>query len=127
MPPKLSTYDERRQLRQLPRKELSKLQLSKLNTLLGEILPANEFYAQKFAGLNYPLRNLSELTAWPFTTKDELAATPQAGRLAVNQTYETDRYARFHQTSGTRGRPQIVLETTDDWEWWMEIWQHVFD
>jgi len=47
--------------------------------------------------------------------------------LAANLTYPPDRYARLHQTSGTRGRPLIVLDTAEDWEWWLEGWQYVLD
>ena len=34
---------------------------------------------------------------------------------------------RFHQTSGTHGRPMVVLDTADDWQWWIECWQYVLD
>ncbi len=109
------------------RLELESLQLEKLNRLLIDILPANSFYAQKFAGLRQPIESLHDFARLPLTLKDELAVTAPANLLAVNQTYSTDKYSRYHQTSGTRGRPQIVLETQNDWEWWMDVWQRIYD
>jgi phenylacetate-CoA ligase len=61
------------------------------------------------------------------TVKHDLATEPNVGHLAVNQTYPTAQYSRFHQTSGTRGRPQILLETAQDWEWWLATWQTIYD
>ena len=34
---------------------------------------------------------------------------------------------RFHQTSGTHGRPLPVLDTAADWQWWLDCWQYVLD
>ncbi|MGC4004476.1 MAG: phenylacetate--CoA ligase family protein [Pirellulales bacterium] len=117
----------RRRIESLDRAELERRQLAKLNALLDDVLPANAFYARKFAGLPRPIRSLDEFRGWPTTTKDEFAAAPEPGMLAANQTWPTARYARYHQTSGTRGRPQIVLETRDDWRWWNAVWQFIFD
>ena len=54
---------------------------------------------------------------------------PQPGisPFAMNRTFSVERYVRFHQTSGTHGRPLIVLDTADDWRWWMDAWQFVLD
>src|SRR5690606_19420765 len=51
----------------------------------------------------------------------------RGGEMAANLTYPLDDYIRFHQTSGTRGRPLIVLDTADDWQWWVNCWQHTLD
>jgi phenylacetate-CoA ligase len=34
---------------------------------------------------------------------------------------------RFHQTSGTHGRPLPVFDTADDWAWWMDCWRVILD
>ncbi|MBL9091840.1 MAG: phenylacetate--CoA ligase family protein [Planctomycetaceae bacterium] len=120
------SYDERRRLESLPREELEAWQLRRLNGLLEQILPANRFYAEKLAGNELPLKSLEDLSQLPFTFKDELLAKQHHG-VAANLTYPRDRYVRFHQTSGTRGRPLVVLDTADDWRNWSDIWQHVFD
>ena len=56
-----------------------------------------------------------------------IARLAPPGDLAANLTFPLDRYMRFHQTSGTRGRPLVVLDTADDWHWWIDCWQFVFD
>ena len=50
-----------------------------------------------------------------------------AGDYAANLTFPIDRYVRYHRTSGTRGRPLVVLDTLEDWNWWIETWQFVLD
>lgn len=129
-------FAERRQLEKLPREVLRGRQLALLNRLLAEALPTNGFYARKLSGMRTPLASLDELVDCPFTTKDELigAATGRSvddplgsARLAANRTYPLDRYVRFHRTSGTRGEPLIVLDTPDDWRWWLDGWQFVLD
>jgi phenylacetate-CoA ligase len=118
---------KRRERERWPRATLEQWQVQQFNQLLSAILPQNEFYANKFRGLPTTITDIAQLAQYPCTTKDDLAATPTPGRLSVNQTWPTERYSRYHQTSGTRGRPQIVLETRDDWHWWMEVWQAIFD
>ena len=122
----LRTYEERRRLESLAPVELRAFQLDRLNQMLSEILPANRFYASKLADVSLPLKSLDDLSKLPFTYKDELLTTQNHG-TAANLTYPRERYVRFHQTSGTRGRPLVVLDTADDWGRWMDIWQHVFD
>ena len=107
--------------------ELAQLQLGLLNSLLEKILPENSFYADKFAQVKTPLVSLEQLSDLPFTFKDELAGSETSEGFAANLTFPIDKYTRFHRTSGTRGRPMIVLDTEDDWQWWMHVWQFVMD
>src|SRR5439155_14646097 len=37
------------------------------------------------------------------------------------------RYVRYHHTSGTRGRPMPVLDSAEDWQWWIDCWQFILD
>jgi phenylacetate-CoA ligase len=123
----LTTAQERRRLEHLDRQALADYQLDRFNRLLGKILPANDFYADKLAGKRRPLTSLEQLREWPFTYKEELIAADRGNELAANLTFPLDRYARLHQTSGTRGRPLVVLDTAEDWQWWLEGWQYVLD
>lgn len=123
----LTSPDERRRLEALDRPALEAHQLARLNALLERILPSNRFYAAALAGLNPPLRSLADLATLPFTSKDQLAGPSDNAGLSANRTYPLDRYVRFHQTSGTRGRPLAVLDTAEDWRWWIDCWQYVFD
>jgi phenylacetate-CoA ligase len=123
----LSAAEHRRRFEGLDRSALAEHQCARLNALVDEILPANRFYADKLARVRRPIHSLDELPDWPFTSKDELIAADRGDQLAANLTWPLDRYARLHQTSGTRGRPLVVLDTAEDWEWWLEGWQNVLD
>lgn len=121
-----TTFDRRRELERLSADELARFQLDRLNRLLAAILPGNRFYAEKLAGIRLPLPSLDQLGQLPLTVKDELAQAGLDG-LAANHTYPIEHYTHFHRTSGTRGRPMVVLDTPDDWQWWIETWQFVLD
>lgn len=123
----LSTAAERQKLATLPRAELERRQVERFNAQLDAILPANAFYAEKLADARRPLATLDDLRAWPFTFKGELQQPQAERRLAVNLTYPPQRYVRFHETSGTRGRPLAVLDTATDWQWWVDCWQYTLD
>jgi len=110
---------------------IAALQLERLRALLGEILPANPFYARKLgdAGIkvssNFGVDDLRRLS---FTTKEELAAD-QAGHppYGRNLTYPLVRYTRMHQTSGTAGAPLRWLDTPESWQWVLGCWQAVYE
>ncbi len=121
------TFEERRRLESLDRAELEQVQLQRLNQLLVQILPANEFYARKFHGDPLPLTSLEQLAALPPTTKEELVLGDVHGNAPANRTWPLERYVRYHQTSGTHGRPMPVYDTADDWRWWVDCWQFVLD
>lgn len=120
-------HQQRQHMEQLSRAELERYQLGRLQALFDAIMPHNQFYREKLAGLPVPPNSMAELRTLPFTYKEELLATRRHGELCRNQTFGTDYYVRLHQTSGTRGRPMAVLDTAEDWHWWMECWQHVLD
>ena len=130
-----TTFDQRRRLEALGAKQLAAHQLGRLNRLLKTILPQNHFYTEKFAHLSAdrlgdpggPLRSLDELAELPFTFKDELLSPTGHDQPAANLTFPLARYTRFHQTSGTHGRPLVVLDTPEDWIWWIDCWQFVLD
>lgn len=111
----------------MSRTELADYQLERLNAELATILPVNRFYAAKLAAHPHQFKSLVELAELPYTTKEELSAGSHAPLEAANLTWPAERYVRFHQTSGTRGRPLPVLDTSDDWRWWIEGWQYVLD
>jgi len=103
-------------------------QLEALNTLAGEILPANAFYAGKLAGVAPPFVSIDDFRARvPFTTKEELARDQEENPpFGSFHTYEETRYPRFHQTSGTRGRPLIWMDDVAGWQWVLDGWEWVW-
>src|SRR5689334_13312087 len=118
---------DRRRLETLPRNELEANQLARLNSLIERILPDNHFYTQKLARIKRPISSLAEFSQWPFTFKEELDGAASGHAATKNLTWPIDRYCRFHQTSGTSGRPLVILDTPDDWQWVLECWQYVLD
>ncbi len=126
----------RKQLRTMARESLNAQQFSRLREVLIRIVPHNTFYRQKFvdAGvvdatgtheMAVP-RDRSELAKLPLTTKCELLGDGSSP-FAANLTWPVDDYVRFHRTSGTHGHPMMVLDTAEDWQWWIDGWQHVLD
>jgi phenylacetate-CoA ligase len=103
------------------------LQLEKLNRLLAEVRANNAFYQRKLAGCPVRLESIEQLGTLPLTTKEELQPDAGEAPFATNLTYPVERYVRYHQTSGTRGRPLAVLDMAEDWGWWIECWQYVLD
>lgn len=109
------------------RDELQHWQLSQLNQQLRAVLPENRFYQTKLGDTRLELSHVDELSSLPLTTKQELvdSALESAEGLSSHHTYPRRQYARLHRTSGTTGRPLMILDTSDDWRWWSETWQHV--
>ncbi|MDR9793276.1 AMP-binding protein [Aeribacillus sp. FSL K6-2848] len=107
--------------------ELRSLQLQKLNRLLHFVLNHNEFYKEKLAGLKLPLQSLEEVKKLPFTMKKELVDDqnnhPPYGK---NHSYPLEEYVRYHQTSGTSGKPLKILDTKKSFEWWETCWLEVY-
>jgi phenylacetate-CoA ligase len=121
------SFDERRRIKQLDRDALESFQLEKLNRLLNWVSSENPFYKRKLVDRPPKLEGIEQLSALPFTTKEELQHVLAGGQFAENHSYPIERYVRYHQTSGTRGRPLVVLDTPEDWQWWIECWQYVLD
>lgn len=123
-----ASLSKRRELEGLHRSELELYQVQKFNDLVRRVLPVNRFYSQKLASFRLPIRTLEDLRSLPFTTKQELMPEdPEASIYARHLTYEISAYQRLHRTSGTHGRPLVVLDTAEDWNWWIYNWQFVLD
>lgn len=107
-------------------------QLAALNSLIAEIAPTNAFYRARLAtvGALGGFASLEDFSArMPFTRKEELGRDQQShppyGSIL---TYPAERYTRYHQTSGTSGRPLAWLDTPESWQWvlenWKVVWRH---
>lgn len=111
----------------LSKEEINELQLKKLNDLLMFVNQNNSFYTAKYQGINFPLNSLDELKNLPFVTKKEFVNDQNDfPPLGKNHSYPEENYIRYHQTSGTTGRPLKVLDDAVSWEWWADCWAEVF-
>lgn len=113
----------------LPRDKLGELQLQKLQEMMAELWEKNQFYTNKWKAVGLQpsdIKTLDDLARLPVTTKGELVKDQaDNGSFGTNLTYPLDAYVRFHQTSGTTGKPLRVLDTDASWDWWGKCWAHV--
>jgi len=98
---------------------------------LLDLLPANGFYSRRLVAAGLKPGRLRYPDDWhrlPLTTKADLvadqAAHPPFGSI---HSLPIDRYSRFHQTSGTTGRPLRWLDTPQSWSALLDCWQAVYD
>jgi len=105
------------------RDQIERHQLKRLNALLGQVRQ-RPFYRERLAGIELPLRSLTDLSAISLLTKQQLASE-QEGQPSGLFDLPPASYCRFHQTSGTSGHPLPVLDTAGDWTWWIDCWDHV--
>ncbi|MBI3852999.1 MAG: phenylacetate--CoA ligase family protein [Verrucomicrobia bacterium] len=110
--------------------DLEHLQLDKLNRLFSEVWEQNPFYTRKWqaAGVTvHRLSSLSQLSAFPVTTRDELVSDQSAAPpLGTNLTYPPGTYKRIHRSSGTTHAPIYWADTTLNWRWVMDCSQRLY-
>jgi phenylacetate-CoA ligase len=113
----------------MPREHLQAYQLEKLQHLLQRIDGRNRFYARKLNQVGvvpFDIQTMEDFFQLPFTTKAELLkAQADDPPFGTNATFPESAYTRFHQTSGTTGKPLRVLDTAESWEWWGDCWGYV--
>ncbi|HXV48913.1 MAG TPA: AMP-binding protein, partial [Candidatus Binatia bacterium] len=111
------------------REAIEAQQMERLREMLGNILPANDFYRRKFAGAESErIDSLERLQGLPFTTKSELVADQQDHPpFGSDLTFPPERYTHIHQTSGTTGKPLYWLDTEESWQWWGQCWKMIFE
>ena len=105
--------------------------MERLQEGLRRVLPDNRFYRQKLLqeseSTSIEIERLADLARLPFTMKRELVSDQEEHPLfGTNLTYPLSEYVRFHQTSGTAGRPLKILDTQESWDWWAECWTSVY-
>jgi len=115
----------------LRREQVQQNQLDKLRCLLATVLASNPFYQRKLATVGFcsanDLRSLADLRHLPFTTKRELVDDQAANPLfGTNLSCPVARYVKYHQTSGTTGKPLRWLDTEESWQWWTRCWGSVY-
>ena len=117
------------QLETASRSAIEAHQLARLQHGLTQILPQNCFYRDKLLQRSdtVVIEQLVSLSNLPFTTKRELVIDQEENPLyGSNLTYPVREYVRFHQTSGTSGRPLKILDTQESWDWWANCWTSVY-
>jgi phenylacetate-CoA ligase len=108
----------------MPALEIRRLQLQRLQRQLDYVYACSPFYRRKFdaAGVKPgDVRHLEDLTAFPFTNKDELRASQAtAPPLGAHCAAQPKDIIRIHSSSGTTGRPSYVGITRADRDGWIQ-------
>jgi len=103
----------------MPIKDLHKLQEERLRTLVRFVYDHSSFYRQRFreAGVApEDIKELSDVTNLPFTTKIDLRNTYPTGMFCLPQEW----VVRYHVSSGTTGKPTVVGYTQEDIDMWTD-------
>lgn len=104
----------------MSRDELEALQLLRLQQTVRHAYANVPLYTRKFdaAGIHPDdIRQLSDLSRLPFTTKEDLRSTYPFGMFAVPR----QQVARIHASSGTTGLPTVVGYTRSDLDNWADL------
>ena len=115
----------------LPREDLQRLQLVKLQRMSRWAYERSPFHRAQFDAAGFhpdQIHTLDDLRRIPFMTREDwmasIADAPLFGNLAAT---EHEHAIRYHLTSGTSGRTPIrVLDGMKDWEWIAEMWCYGF-
>jgi phenylacetate-CoA ligase len=91
--------------------------------LLELVMERNAFQRGRLEALGLAVApRLDELP--PLTKRELVQDQERHPPFGTNLTYPLERYTQMHQTSGTTGRPLRVLDTAEDWAWWLERFAH---
>ena len=102
------------------RDEIEALQLARLRATLQHARDNVPHYRSRFdeAGLTpADLESLEDLSAFPFTVKEDLRRNFPFGMFAVPR----ERVMRIHASSGTTGTPTVVGYTRADLDMWADV------
>ncbi|GGX68509.1 phenylacetate-coenzyme A ligase [Tateyamaria omphalii] len=102
------------------RDEIQALQLERMKKTLRHAYENVPMYKLRFdeAGVHpHDLTSLEDLAKFPFTYKDDLRANYPFGLSAVPR----DQLARIHASSGTTGKPTVVVYTKNDIDVWADV------
>ena len=103
----------------LPRKELEKLQLERLQETVNRVYERVPAYRKKMDDCGIKpedIKSLKDLAKLPFVTKQDMRDNYPFGLFAVPK----DKLVRIHASSGTTGKPTVVGYTQGDLETWTE-------
>jgi phenylacetate-CoA ligase len=106
-------------IERMPIEDLHKLQEDRLRSVVRFVYAHSDFYRQRFkeAGVAPDdIKELSDVTKLPFTTKIDLRNTYPTGMFCL----PGDWVVRYHVSSGTTGKPTVVGYTQGDVDMWTD-------
>jgi phenylacetate-CoA ligase len=109
----------------LPREDLEKLQLKRLQSLVERVYHNVPFYRKKLDERGITpggIRSLADLSRLPFTEKQDLRNNYPFGMFAVPK----ENVVRIHASSGTTGKATVVGYTKRDVSNWADLMARSF-
>ena len=106
-------------IERMPLENLHKLQEDRLRSVVRFVYAHSSFYRQRFEEVGVvpeDIKELSDITKLPFTTKIDLRNTYPTGMFCL----PGDWVVRYHVSSGTTGKPTVVGYTQGDIDMWTD-------
>ncbi len=103
----------------LPRKELEKLQVNRLNTTI-QAARRSPYYGKLFnenGNFSGEVSEICQIEAFPFTTKQHLRDNFPYGFLTLPR----KEIIRLHSSSGTTGNPTVIFHNRHDIDSWANL------
>jgi len=107
-------------LEQMPREELTQLQIERLQSTLNRVYRNVAFYKESFDENRIDIstiRSVDDMRQLPFTTKEDLRKSYPYNMFAV----PLRDIVRIHSTTGRTGRPIAIGYTRNDISHWSEL------
>ena len=104
----------------MPRAELQRLQLERLQKIVAHAYDRVPHYRKAFDAAKVKpadVKSLADVARLPFTVKDDLRSAYPFGMFALPR----EQLARLHASSGTTGKPTVVGYTLGDLSRWAEL------
>jgi phenylacetate-CoA ligase len=109
----------------MPREDMAKLQLARLQKVVELVYTNVEYYRRKFDEAKVTpsdIKTLDDIRRLPFSTKDDLRDNYPFKMFATS----LDHVVRIHASSGTTGKPTVVGYTRKDVDIWAETMARSF-
>ena len=116
-------FEQRKKILAQDRATFAAAQIERVLAFTSLVRDKNAFFQSRLQPIG-EMSTLNDHAKIPLLRKPDLIGE---NGYAANLTFEPTQYSRFHRTSGTTGRPLAVVDTAEDWQWWMEAWQYVLD
>lgn len=102
-------------------------QWERLRALLDTVQTTNPFHRKRLMNMSAAISLEDYVRRCPLMTKRLLVQDRENfPPYGSNHTYPLENYTRFCQTSGTTGPPLTWLDSRDDWEGMLRLWQEIF-
>jgi phenylacetate-CoA ligase len=116
-------------LETLPREQLLEIELKNFRKLFQYAKEHAPFYSKRYSGIEAEdIKTEDDVRSLPLIDKEDLrAAQEEKEPTLFGEILGVDprEVSNFRQTSGTTGRPVYVPESSESWQWRVEVWCHI--